>query len=179
MRCANENIRYINIKDKINILRNLKLSTKDIKEINSLIDDIYDLKNDEIHLVTKKELNKSFSENLKNKLIRPICYSPHKSSYIYTILILANYADRLINNGLSKESAILKALYCGSKLLRYHIFTLDKKLAMDGFVQKLSNDNFMFCDYLLISKLLDKDFGKKKNFYIERLRNDFKRYYRK
>ena len=175
MRCGNENIRFANIKDKINILRKLKLSANDIEKINSLIDNIYELKNNEIHLVTKKELDDIFSIDIKNKLIKPISNTPYKRSYVYTAIILANYANTLIDKGLNKQLAILKALYCGSKLLHYPIITLGKKLTMDEFTQKLSDDDFMFCDYLLISKLISKDFEKKKSSELEKLRHEFKK----
>ena len=41
--------------------------------------------------------------------------------------------------------------------------------------QKLSDDDFMFCDYLLISKLISKDFEKKKSSELEKLRHEFKK----
>ena len=46
---------------------------------------------------------------------------------------------------------------------------------MDEFISRLSDDNFMFCDYLLISKFIDKDFEKKDNLEIEKLRHKFKK----
>ena len=171
----NQKGRYVNLDDKMDILKNLKLSAIDISDINSLIGDVYEVKNEEIHLVTKKELDIIFTEHLKNRLIKPISNTPYKRSYICTIVILATYANRLINNGLNKQLATLKSLYSGSKLLSYPIITLNRKITMDEFISRLSDDNFMFCDYLLISKFIDKDFEKKDNLEIEKLRHKFKK----